>query len=53
MIRTFDVQPAYDEWDALYKPSGIKHTLEGERAYQLLLATGKPADDMPARVKRR
>ena len=53
MLRSFNVRTAYDDFDRLHKAKGPLRTPEGERAFQMLLATGKPADDMPARVTRR
>lgn len=52
MVREFDTVVAYDEIDRATPNSGIKITPEGDRAYQVLMATGKPVDGMPARVKR-
>lgn len=62
-IREFDLRTAFDELDALRSDgsiwatfgaskSGPQHAY-GERMYQVLMATAKPAEGMPARVKRR
>lgn len=68
-LRMFDVRSVYDEFDELNGLSNlpltseerkkkkmtekvIKHAGE-ERAYQVLAGTAKPADGIPARVKRR
>ena len=53
MLRQFDVRAAYGEVDSEEGTQGVKTTPEGERAYQVLFATAKPAQGMPARVKRR
>lgn len=53
MLRSFDVTPAYEELDAKKAKKKINSTPEGERAYQVLIATAKPVDGMPARVSRR
>ena len=53
MLGQFDVNAAYDEIDAEKGTGGVKTTPEGERAYQVLVATAKPAQGMPARVRRR
>ena len=53
MLRQFDIRAVYDELDSKQRGQGIKTTPEGERAYQVLIATAKPAQGMPARVKRR
>ncbi|KAJ5740972.1 hypothetical protein N7493_000844 [Penicillium malachiteum] len=62
-LRSFNISPAYDEWDALNlqkeglvgrltrqfrKP--VPNTLNGERAYQTELA-GYPKDDYPCRIE--
>lgn len=54
MLRSFDIKSAYEEFDAGRKVNpGTVRTPEGERAYQVLMATGKPVDGMPARAARR
>ena len=54
-LRTFDISAAYDELDSLNPPKTgeVRKTPNGERAYQTLVATAKPVDGMPARVRRR
>ena len=52
MLRDFRIETAYDEIDAKNGVKGVRTTLEGERAYRVLIATAKPADGMPCRVKR-
>jgi cytochrome P450 len=48
-VREFEVIPGYEEYD---KQRGVKSkTVFGERAYQILRATAKPAQGMPARVR--
>lgn len=55
MLRTFDVRPAYDEWDlhSENQSSVIKTTPDGNRGYQILLGTAKPVDGMPSKAKKR
>ena len=52
-VRQYDVQAAYEDFDAEHQTKGIQTTPEGERAYQVLFATAKPSNGMPARVRRR
>ncbi|KAI1363664.1 cytochrome P450 monooxygenase [Xylaria arbuscula] len=51
-LRTFDITPAYEEWDALHPRKGIK-IVNGNRAYQAEMGGGgaHPADGFPVRVK--
>lgn len=60
-VRTFDITPAYDEWDATRKTGfleGLKtkimgepvKTVHGDRAYQTEKAGTHPADGYPCRV---
>jgi len=64
-VRSFDISPAYSEWDAckqasegllasLLKKFGIKseepNTVLGERAYQTTRSGAHPADRYPCRV---
>lgn len=57
MLRFFDIKVAYKELDAKDAKDGLKMGLrttpDGERAYQVRIATMKPVDSMPARVMRR
>jgi len=53
MLRSYDTIPAYDELDKKNKITGRRTTPEGERSYQVLIGTAKPAGGMPVRVKRR
>ena len=57
MLRLFDFKAAYEELDAKDKKNGLemglRTTPDGERAYQVRIATAKPVDGMPVRVKRR
>lgn len=53
MLRQFDVRTVYDEFDLERGKQRVNTTPQGERAYQVLIATAKPAQGMPARVKRR
>jgi sterigmatocystin biosynthesis cytochrome P450 monooxygenase len=50
-IRTFDIRPAYDEWDKLNPTKGIKE-IEGNRACPSEYGWGgaHPADGYPCRV---
>ena len=47
--REFDLEEAYEEWDRVNKPKGIKR-VDGERAYQIQLGSAHPADGFPMRV---
>jgi cytochrome P450 len=50
-VREFQISPAYEEWDVLHPPKGIK-TVDGQRAYQCDKGAGgvHPADGYPCRV---
>jgi cytochrome P450 len=48
-VREFEIIPGYEEYD---RQSGIKgKTVFGERAYQSVRASAKPAQAMPVRVR--
>ena len=49
LTRTFDIRPAYNEWDIRYPKQGIK-LYRGERAYQIQKGAGNPVDGYPCRV---
>ncbi|PVH97051.1 cytochrome P450 [Periconia macrospinosa] len=49
VVREFDVQNQYEEWDRLYPRSGIK-TVWGERAYQIPQGAAHPVDGFPCKV---
>ena len=57
MLRSFDTKAAYKELDAKDVEAGVKPrvrtTPDGERAYQVRIATAKPVGGMPVRVTRR
>ncbi|KAL8685884.1 MAG: hypothetical protein Q9218_007489, partial [Villophora microphyllina] len=42
-LREFDFKPAYDQQDKIDGKDRSTYTLEGDRAYQVLIATAKPA----------
>lgn len=48
-LREFDIRPSYDEWDRAQGRKRSK-TVNGERAYQVLKGTTRPADGFPCRV---
>ncbi|KAK0644877.1 Cytochrome P450 monooxygenase aflN [Lasiodiplodia hormozganensis] len=50
-LRSFDIKPAYDEWDEMYPKRGVKLAM-GERAYQVSGGGGgqHPAERYPCRV---
>ena len=52
MLREFTVEIAYEELDREKGVTRNMRTPEGERAYQVLIATAKPVDGMPCRIKR-
>ncbi|RJE22360.1 Cytochrome P450 [Aspergillus sclerotialis] len=54
VIRNFDVEMAWEEWDQLRELQGIKvnkQLVEGERMYTTGKATSHPKDGAPAHVK--
>ncbi|KAF1957230.1 sterigmatocystin biosynthesis P450 monooxygenase StcS [Byssothecium circinans] len=50
LIRTFDISPAYDEWDVRHPSNGIK-LYRGERAYQVEQGAAHPNAGYPCRIK--
>lgn len=50
LVRDFEVQPAYDEWDKKHPRKGIM-LYRGERAYQVEEGAAHPAAHYPCRVK--
>ncbi|KAL8685752.1 MAG: hypothetical protein Q9224_005688 [Gallowayella concinna] len=52
-LRDFDIRPAYEDRDKLDGEDRSAFTLDGDRAYQVLVATGKPALGYPAKVSKR
>ena len=48
-VREFDIQASYDEWDRVNGKTGVR-TVNGERAYQVLDGTVRPAEGFPCRV---
>ncbi|KAI1327437.1 cytochrome P450 [Xylariaceae sp. FL0255] len=50
-VRTFDISPAYDEWDRLHPTPGIR-SVNGNRAYQAEMGGGgaHPVDGFPVRI---
>jgi cytochrome P450 len=52
LIREFDINDAYEEFDMKNATSGIK-TINGERAYQVSQGAAHPADGFPCRVSSR
>lgn len=49
--REFDIVEAYGEWDAKKERQGGKRDVEGERAYQVQMGSGRASDGFPCRVK--
>jgi len=49
LVRTFEVKPAYDEWDALHPAKGDK-LYRGERAFQVEAGAAHPVDGYPCRI---
>lgn len=49
IVRQFDFQPAYDEWDRLHPSKGLR-TYRGERAYQIEEGAAHPVEHYPCRV---
>lgn len=62
-VRQFDFEIAFDRLDELAGDGSIfakdpryrigRQDLDGEEAYQVLIATAKPREGMPMRVKKR
>ncbi|ROW08501.1 hypothetical protein VMCG_03250 [Cytospora schulzeri] len=50
--RKFDIEEAWDEWDAQH-PNNPRHMVNGQRLYPAGLGTMHPKDLMPVRVKLR
>lgn len=48
-VREFTVESAYDEWDRKEGTKGPK-TVNGDRAYQILLGAAHPNDGFPCKV---
>ena len=48
-LREFTVSSAFDEWDKLHPSKGPK-TVNGDRAYQILLGAAHPCDGYPCKV---
>ncbi len=48
-VREFTIESAYDEWDRLRRPKGLK-TVNSDRAYQILLGAAHPNDGFPCKV---
>jgi cytochrome P450 len=54
LVRTFNVQPAYEEWDRMHGISPKRNsTFEGERAYLTGQSGAHPAEGMPCRISLR
>ncbi|KAF9699896.1 hypothetical protein EKO04_002457 [Ascochyta lentis] len=51
-VRDFELKEAFDEWDRMNKPRGVK-TVDGERAYQIQLGSAHPVDGLPVRISAR
>lgn len=52
-LRHFDIRAAYEEQDKMKGEDNSAHTLNGDRAYQILIATAKPVGGFPAKVTKR
>jgi cytochrome P450 len=50
-VRTFDITPAYEEWDERHPKKGVR-TVDGERVYQAEMGGGgaHPVDGFPVRI---
>jgi len=48
LARTFDVRPAYEEWDGIRGVKGVR--VKGERAYQVEQGAAHPVGGYPCRV---
>ena len=52
IVRQFDFQPAYDEWDRLHPRPGLR-IYRGERVYQTEEGAAHPVEHYPCRVAMR
>ncbi|KAI4276166.1 MAG: hypothetical protein L6R38_005734 [Xanthoria sp. 2 TBL-2021] len=52
-LRDFDIRPAYAEQDKIDGKDRSTHTIKGDRAYQVLIATAKPILGYPSKVTKR
>ncbi|KAL8809789.1 MAG: hypothetical protein Q9223_002882 [Gallowayella weberi] len=52
-LRDFDIRPAYEDRDKLDGKDRSSLMVDGDRAYQVLVATAKPALGYPAKVSKR
>lgn len=52
-LRDFDIRAAYEEQDKVNGKDNSALTVDGDRAYQILIATAKPAGGFPAKVTKR
>ncbi|KAL8744058.1 MAG: hypothetical protein Q9190_003660 [Brigantiaea leucoxantha] len=53
ILRDFDIKAAYEEQDKLDGKNNDSMNWNGDRAYQVLIATAKPANRFPAKATRR
>ena len=53
ILRDFDIKAAYEEQDKLDGKNNDSMNWNGDRAYQVLIATAKPANGFPAKATRR
>ena len=51
-VREFDFKACYEEWDLIKGKTGPK-TVDGERAYQVLNGTTRPAEGFPCKLTSR
>ncbi|KAL8972201.1 MAG: hypothetical protein Q9197_002891 [Variospora fuerteventurae] len=52
-LRSFDIRAAYEERDRLTGLDNSALTVDGDRAYQVLVVTAKPSGGYPAKVTKR
>ncbi|KAL8999953.1 MAG: hypothetical protein Q9169_001359 [Polycauliona sp. 2 TL-2023] len=52
-LREFELRPAYVEQDKIDSKDRSTHTVDGDRAYQILVATAKPVLGYPSKVTKR
>jgi cytochrome P450 len=50
LVREFEIEPAYDEWDAKHPTKGTR-LYQGERAYQVKQGAAHPVDGYPCRIR--
>ncbi|KAM0810230.1 hypothetical protein AB5N19_10578 [Seiridium cardinale] len=53
VVRRFDIEEAWSDWDALKGNKGVQPTVDGERLYRVGTGTVHPKDSMPVHIRLR